>query len=242
MTVRIGFVGVPGAGKTSTARMLAGTCRRIESFKRVELIAEYARRYIYKYGGEGVDLSDQYKIMEKQLDWESSVPPETDLIITDSPVHLGFMYALELTKHNVKDTMYLNDIFKRLNKLNCPEPRYDVIFHLPPVLKPIDDGIRQQEQFEQGWREKADWRIQYVFDLFPPRHFITIKSIGMNDRVEECLQILEGIYVTAGNSAKVPPQHGSNCSELSTACPQCVAYYHQFIKSYTGPIARYGAL
>lgn len=193
MTVRVGFVGVPGTGKTSTARALAAMCRRIEDYKRVELIAEYARRYIYKYGSEGIDLTDQYKIMEKQIEWEQAVPPETDLIITDSPVHLGFIYALDLRKDTVKDTMYINDIFKRLNKINSPERRYDVIFHLPPVLKPVDDGIRKEDQFKESWREKSDWRIKYVFDLFPPKTFVTIESVGLLERVEECLQVLEKI-------------------------------------------------
>jgi len=191
--VKIGFSGTPGSGKTSTARALSAMCRRIESFKRVELIAEYARRYIHKYGSEGIDLTDQFKIMEKQIEWEQAVPPETDLIITDSPVHLGFIYALDLRKDTVKDTMYINDIFKRLNKINSPERRYDVIFHLPPVLKPIDDGIRKEDQFKESWREKADWRIKYVFDLFPPKTFVTIESVGLPERVEECLQVLEKI-------------------------------------------------
>jgi len=195
MTVRVGFSGTPGTGKTSTARALAAMCRRIESYKRVELIAEYARRYIHKYGSEGIDLSDQYKIMQKQLEWEDAIPPETDLILTDSPVHLGFIYALELRKNTIKDTMYLNDIFKRLNKINSPEKRYDIVFHLPPVLKPVNDGIRHEDHFKDSWREKADWRIKYVFDLFPPKHFITIESAGLLERVEECLQVLEKIEI-----------------------------------------------
>ena len=45
---RIGFVGVPGSGKSSVARGLAA--RGYEKLKKVELVSEYARRFISKYG------------------------------------------------------------------------------------------------------------------------------------------------------------------------------------------------
>ena len=57
---RIGFVGVPGTGKSSIARGIAA-----QSYKRigkVELVAEYARRYLSKYGPIK-DVSDQYKVV-----------------------------------------------------------------------------------------------------------------------------------------------------------------------------------
>lgn len=189
--VRVGFVGVPGAGKTSTARALSAFCRKNEKFKKVELIAEYARRFIAKYGTETLTLSDQFRIMEKQLEWEDVIPEEsTDLLITDSPVHLGFIYALDLRRrNNQKDTMYMNDIYKRLNKINYPT-RYEYIFHLPPVFTPVEDGVRLEKHFEPKWRKEADARITNVFDLFPPSNFITIKSENLMDRVDECLSHL----------------------------------------------------
>lgn len=184
--IRVGFIGVPGAGKTSTARGLAATCRKIERLKNVELISEYARRYISKYGPIE-NITDQYRILQKQLEWEENIPKEVNVLITDSPVHLGFLYALELRKlDDVKEAMYLNDIFKRLNKLNCPR-RYDIIFHLPPVLEPIRDGVRSEQQFDSNWRKEADNKLQLIFDIFPPKKFITINSTDLDDRVNECL-------------------------------------------------------
>ena len=189
---RIGFVGVPGTGKTSTARMLSACCRRNEKFERVELIAEYARRYIAKYGS--IDsVVDQYKIMEKQIEWESAPPhKETDLIITDSPVHLGFLYVMEYDRSTQKGTMYMNDIFKRLNKVNYPT-RYDIIFHLPPILKPVEDGVRKDLHFDEKWRVEADTKIKFIFEIFPPKQFITITSSDIMDRVDECLGHMEKI-------------------------------------------------
>ena len=111
---RIGFVGVPGSGKSSVARGLAA--RGYEKLKKVELVSEYARRFISKYGT--IDqVSDQYKILQKQLDWENAIPQEeTDVLITDSPVFIGFLYTLTLrNSNNLKDAMYVNDIFKNFS-------------------------------------------------------------------------------------------------------------------------------
>ena len=187
---RIGFVGVPGTGKTSTARALSAFCRRNERFKKVELIAEYARRHIDKYGP--IDsIADQYKIMEEQIGWEDTPSKEDiDLMVTDSPVHLGFLYVIEYDRKSKKDIMYTNDIFKRLNKVNMP-PRYDLIFHLPPILKPVKDGVRADIHFDEEWRAKADIKIQFIFDLFPPRKIVSITSSGMMDRVNECMSYMD---------------------------------------------------
>jgi broad-specificity NMP kinase len=66
---RIGFVGVPGVGKTSTARALTAYCRQNE-FKNIELVAEYARRFISKYGDIDT-MSDQFRVTEKQIEWDA---------------------------------------------------------------------------------------------------------------------------------------------------------------------------
>jgi adenylate kinase family enzyme len=93
--MRVGFIGVPGAGKTSTARGLASVCRRIDGLNSVELSAEYARRYIAKYGPIE-ETWEQYRILKKQLDWENSVG-NVDLLLTDGPIFLSLMYAMDLS-------------------------------------------------------------------------------------------------------------------------------------------------
>jgi nicotinamide riboside kinase len=188
---RIGFVGVPGSGKSSIARGMAA--RAYETLGRVELVAEYARRYIAKYNN--IDcVSDQYRILQKQLEWENSIPEDNiDIIITDSPVHMGFLYALELRDLNKKkDVIYMNDIFKVMNKINCPH-RYDIIFHLPPIWKPKEDGVRPREHFEDKWRQKADNIIQFIFKLFPPKNFYQVTSDEFEGRITECLNFCRRI-------------------------------------------------
>jgi len=185
--IRVGFTGVPGSGKTSTARALAAFCRKNNKLKRVELISEYARRYLTKYGP--IDhLSDQYKIMEKQLEWESQVPTdETDLIITDSPVHLSWLYVLEFGLKRQKDVMYANDIFKKLNKSNFPR-RYDIVFHLPPKIAPVKDGVRPDLHFDPVWRNEADAVIKFIFKQFKPVKFVSLDSVEIIERVNECME------------------------------------------------------
>jgi len=186
---RLGITGVPGAGKTSLARILAAKCRGLDRFKHVELVSEYARRYILKYGV--IDhVSDQYKIMEKQIEWEDAVDNgSTDLMITDSPVHMGFTYALELQREdNKKDTMWINDIFKRMNKINSVR-RYDIIIHLPPLITPVNDGVRADIQFTESWRKDKDFEIRSVLNLFKPEQLLILNGeTNIDLRVNKCLE------------------------------------------------------
>jgi nicotinamide riboside kinase len=188
---KIGMTGVPGSGKSTLARAVAAGSRTTLGLDNVELVCEYARRYIAKYGNIE-SIMEQSRILEKQYEWESNViSNDLDLLITDSPVHMGFLYVMDIRDpNNLKDTMYVNDIFKRMSKINCP-PRYDIIFHLPPIWKPVTDGIRPDHHFEDGWRSEADFKIQFIFKLFPPKNFITIESGTLEERIEECFKHCE---------------------------------------------------
>lgn len=188
---RIGFIGVPSTGKTTLARALSANSYKVPEFARAELVSEYARRFIVEYGTD-VTLMDQFRIIKKQCEWEDRVPFEsTDLVITDSPIHISFMYSLDRCDGSKKDVLYLNDIFKILNKLTYP-PRYDVIFHLPwDAFKPVDDGVRASFQLEDEWRKKADIRLRSVFEVFPPKHFHSVQAQSTEDRIEECLKFMK---------------------------------------------------
>lgn len=198
--LRIGFIGVPGAGKTTTARALAGCIRRYTDFKTIELVQEYARTYINRYG-KIENLTDQMRIFKKQLGEEDQYPQTIDVLVTDSPVFLGFGYSIELRREgDLKDTMMLNDLYKDMNKLN-QIPRYDIIFHLPPVLKPVRDGVRSELQFSDEWRREADLRLLSIFYIFPPRKLITLHSKTDEERVKEAIEHIRE-YTLEKSSAK----------------------------------------
>lgn len=184
--LRIGFIGSPGSGKTTLARAVAGFIRQHTKYKTVELVSEYARQFITKYGIDS--LSDQVRIMNKQREEEDKFPLTTDILITDSPIFMGFVYALDMRQEgNQKHTMLINDIFKDMNKMN-EIPRYDIIYHLPPTLKPTKDGVRAAHQFDDQWRNKMDQRIKAVFEIFQPRQLVTIQSSDLNERIKECTE------------------------------------------------------
>jgi hypothetical protein len=73
---------------------------------------------------------------------------------------------MELKKdpNNEKETMLINDLFKILNKNNCPT-RYDIIFHFPPILKAVDDGIRPKSNFDDKWRDEINDRLINCFKI-----------------------------------------------------------------------------
>lgn len=189
--IRVGITGVPGAGKTTLSRSLASKCRSIESLKKVELIQEYARRYLLKHGSI-TSILEQYRILEKQTEWENSVcNSELDIMITDSPLFLGFVYCCDLPKNNSKEVAFFNDVFKKMVKLNYPDPRYDIIFHLCPTHKPVNDGVRSAVQFNDLWREKTDLMIRATMSIFKPKQFIIVEPTDMDKRLEFCINCIE---------------------------------------------------
>jgi len=191
--IRIGFAGVPGSGKTSTARALAGLCGTETGWmKRVELVHEYARAHIAEYGPIET-LADQYTVSMRQVEWEDrAVLATVDAMVTDSPVHLGWLYAMQMSHETKKDAMYASDLFARLCDLNVPR-RYDIVFHLPPVMEAVDDNVRSSEQLDERWRKEADDLIPFVFKLFPPKQFIVVKSVALIERVTECIGHLKSL-------------------------------------------------
>lgn len=182
----IGISGSPSTGKSTLARILCNSCKSIPSIKTTELVSEYARKYITKHGPMTY-VWEQNRILEKQLELEDSIKESTDLIITDSPVHLGFLYAVDIEKKTEKDIMVFNDIFKKLSNLSHPTPRYDFIFHLPPTIDPIDDGVREKKHMDKNWREESDSLIKNIFKIFPQKRFEIIQATNIDDRVKECI-------------------------------------------------------
>lgn len=189
--IRIGLAGIPSSGKSSTSRGISSSIRINGKFPVLELITEYARTYISKFGSIE-NIWEQYKILDKQLELEEEIAPNTELLITDSPLQLAFQYSLDVCrKDNMKDTMVLDDIFHKLSNLNTPQ-RYDIIFHLPPAIEVVKDGIRPKHHVDPVWRTEADFNIRYICKtLFPPKKWIEVTPVALNERVEFCNMAIE---------------------------------------------------
>lgn len=188
--IRIGFTGLPGTGKTTLARMLSAELPKSTSLNNIELVSEYARRYISKY--EAIEsIWDQYLIMQKQLDWEDSVGTEVQAIVTDSPVFLGLVYCLELKRGTIKDSMVFSEIMDKMLKLNIP-PRYDFVFHLLPKVEPSRDGLRPDIHFDEDWRKDTEGTFHFIHRLFPPKNLYIVEQESVEDRLDFCLYTLKG--------------------------------------------------
>ena len=186
MSHKIALSGCPGAGKTTLARGLSSQIRGNTRFKTIELVDEWARTYINKYGIK--DIGDQILILEKQIKDELEYPESTDLIITDSPVFYSFLYGLDLADSSKHDSKMLSEIFQRLILL--PNPHYELVFHLNPVLLPTQDGVRPEYQFDNSWRAGFNFRIKNLFTIFRPGKLIVVPDEldTLQDRIDFCLK------------------------------------------------------
>lgn len=187
--IRVGITGVPGSGKTSLARGIASS-GKINS---IEVVSEYARRYISKHG-QITSMWEQYRIFQKQKEWEDSVCSQVDVMITDSPIFLGLIYCFELPKETSKDIMCFNDVFKGMTKLNARRSRYDLILHLPPVIPMKEDGVRKSEYKRECFRKKMNEQVKVVTrDVFPPILFIELEDANLENRITTAINIIKEI-------------------------------------------------
>lgn len=183
--IKVGISGIPGSGKSTLARALAGSfCGK----KSVELVSEYAREYLSKH--KKIDIIwEQLWVTEKQIEREENIVQNVEILITDSPIYLGFLFASDLVDFkNKKDLVAYNELFEKLINLNN---RYDYIFHLNPDIKPVKDGVRPAEHFDEVWRLHANSSILSNFKVFGQDNVIEIKNDNIDERISKCLEVLK---------------------------------------------------
>jgi len=184
--MRIGIMGLPSTGKTTLARALAS--RMHEYFDSIELITEYARDYI-AVNGTPVDLWEQYLITTKQIQREQEA--KASLIVTDSPVLQGLIYAGSLYKPHkgIKHPQLMSDLFETIIKYSASHP-YDYLIILDKEIKIVDDGIRSEEQMTEHWRTQASATINYLLSVTKPysEGLIRITETDLTKRVDEIVE------------------------------------------------------
>jgi len=186
--IRIGFSGLPGVGKTSIAR---GVVSKLAPDCNVELVNEYARRYITKYGFPE-ELWEQIRITENQVDWENSIAAETDVVVTDSPVFLGLVFALVFKRKSIKDDMLLGDLFKKLINENRKN-QYDLIIHISQNREVKADGVRPPIHLDPEWRKNTEHLIMSTIQTFQPKKWIVLEEDDYDKRVTESLKYINEV-------------------------------------------------
>lgn len=180
---KIAFIGIPGSGKTTLTRRLA---TELSLNHNVEIIEEFARSYISKLGGIE-SVTEQFLITEKQIQREEHI--KADILITDSPVFQGFNYLNDLISDSKKDSFYVTEIFKRIYEYNIESP-YDIVFHIPPDIKPNKDGVRPDLHFDREWRQRANTVMKALPFIFGCKIVHEIKDKNIDKRIQECEAVI----------------------------------------------------
>lgn len=139
----VGFMGAPSTGKT----MLAGAMKEyafLNGNVSADLCTEYAREFVFKYG-HPKHAYTQYRITSKQIERENILlNGSSEFIFTDSPVWLGWVYAMLNLKPNSDEEVHtaISDMYEIfvINQLH----RYHKVFHVI-TDNPEDDGCRDME-------------------------------------------------------------------------------------------------
>lgn len=186
--VKIGFSGLPSTGKTTLTQAVNLELKKSLDLSRVELVSEYARSYIRKYGAIE-NIWEQYRLVDIQLEWERLANASyMDVMLCDSPIQLAFLYATELNGGTPKEQMVISDIFKKISKITADSP-YDIIFHLPEDGIPIVlDDVRDEMIIDKKWRIEADIFTKSLFKMFKPYAFHIVGAKNIDDRVDEVIK------------------------------------------------------
>ena len=166
---KIGFIGVPGSGKSTVAQAVQVEMGRLDCLTAV--CPEYAREFINKVGPPE-HVSIQQGILFKQLNREDNLAQSCDVLFCDSLIYFSYIYGLLITdRDSLQQIKVLRNIYKWavLDHLK----RYDIIFYLPRQFDIVDDGCRAPE-FNDTIEEAILGFIGLHKHLFP--NFIEIRS------------------------------------------------------------------
>lgn len=176
---KIGIIGGPSAGKSTLAAEIFSTCKH--NSITVDLVQEYARE-IFNKGWEIKHPGDQFKLLLRQREREDIIPDEIDVMVTDSPTLLSYIYVLQLA--NVYDTHDKEIIAALYNEFLLDLDRYDELILLNRVKGYVADGTRKQTAEES---DKIYEQLKAILDLH------SIYYTSMDGDQEACSKIMNKI-------------------------------------------------
>ena len=156
---RIGFIGAQDTGKTTIAKELSSRFRARDVL--TDYVEECARTYISRWGAPVSTMADQLFVIDKQIEREAYISPKCELMFTDSPLTLGYVYAILSfgSPITTKDRDILLHIYDKI--LNYG--RYDFLLYLRSFRSPTPDGIRSAELISKN--DQIDLMIRSFLDL-----------------------------------------------------------------------------
>lgn len=130
MTLFVNIFGGPGAGKSTTA---AGVFHHLKAQGvNAELVPEFAKDLVWE--GRAETLSNQVYVTARQYHMIKKLDEKADVVITDSPVLLGIVYAEDMPKcydetlfwcHQQSSTPGLNFFVQRSESFETQGRRHD---------------------------------------------------------------------------------------------------------------------
>lgn len=140
--MKIGIIGAPSAGKTSTAASLTLLVKNNKEYT-CHHVTEFATDFLQRHNHE-ITMVEQLIFLNEQIQREHLASLKNNIIITDSPVLLCYLYARNLNNMSPSHTLAISYIYDRvLSHLST----YDCI-----VLKKLKgfktNGIRRNDPQE----------------------------------------------------------------------------------------------
>ena len=139
--LRIGIVGSPSAGKTTTAHLVRHKLTAYPYSR--EVVREYARHFIERFGPM-TTVAEQWHVYDGQTKWEQQAEDVYQITLSDSPRFLPYLYSLQYLDHsNGRDVAIVTRLYE-LAVLSLND--YARIYVLQPNLDVEQDGVRTQGQ------------------------------------------------------------------------------------------------
>lgn len=195
---RIGICGGPSTGKTSTARALVNHLN-LAGYNS-EYVTEYARYHINMCKQNGVldrEPLHQAVILYNQLKIENSIPEEVEFMVTDSAVVMHPVYGWMLSDpNNYNHRQFFLQLYE---ETISQRDRYDHILFMPQSIPYKADGTRSEDLDKA--RDISE-RIR-AFLVFHGYAFHEVKSVSLEDRVEECFKVITSQDDNIGGNSNV---------------------------------------
>lgn len=177
--MKVGFIGGPGAGKSTTSAGLFTACKNRGIT--VELVQEYARDQLNR-GWSPKCIGDQHRILDEQRRKEAIIPDTIDVLITDSPTILSYLYALK--NNDVQDTSDIMAMTALYETFLTDMHNYDILVLLKRTKPYVDDGTRSQTAEES---DRIHEEIKVLLDLH------SVEYAEMNGDMETVELLIQAI-------------------------------------------------